>query len=100
MQRDLVRMLQIERATLSGVVTTLVSKGLIDQTPDSEDQRQRMLRITRSGTKLWKALPDPIGLILTVAFDGADPAELAIARRVLQAATQRLNEHISGGNPA
>jgi DNA-binding MarR family transcriptional regulator len=100
MQRDLVRMLQIERATLSGIVTTLVRKGLVDQTPDSEDQRQRMLRITRSGTKLWRELPDPIELITAVAFDGADPTELAIARRVLQTATQRLNEHISGGNQA
>jgi DNA-binding MarR family transcriptional regulator len=100
MQRDLVRMLQIERATLSGIVATLVRKGLVDQTPDSADQRQRMLRITRSGTKLWKELPDPTDVILAVAFDGADPAELAIARRVLQAATQRLNEHTSGGNQA
>ena len=100
MQRDLVRMLQIERATLSGIVTTLVRKGLVDQTPDSEDQRQRMLRITRSGTRLSKKLPDPTNLILAVAFDGTDPAELSIARRVLQAATQRLNEHISGGNQA
>jgi DNA-binding MarR family transcriptional regulator len=98
MQRDLVRMLQIERATLSGVVATLVRKGLVDQTPDSEDQRQRMLRITRSGQKLWKQLPDPTELILAIAFDGADLAELAIARRVLQAATHRLNQHISGGN--
>ena len=98
MQRDLVRMLQIERATLSGIVTTLVRKGLIDQAPDSIDQRQRMLRITRSGMKLWKELPDPTSLILAVAFDGADPAELAIARRVLKAATQRLNEYVAGGN--
>jgi DNA-binding MarR family transcriptional regulator len=100
MQRDLVRMLQIERATLSGIVATLVRKGLVDQTPDSDDQRQRMLRITRSGRKLWKELPDLTGLILAVAFDGVDPAELEIARRVLQAATQRLNEHILGGNQA
>jgi DNA-binding MarR family transcriptional regulator len=98
MQRDLVRMLQIERATLSGIVGTLVRKGLVDQTSDSADQRQRMLRITRSGRKLWKELPDPTKLILAVAFDGADPAELATARRVLKAATQRLNEHISEGN--
>src|SRR6202789_77878 len=48
MQRDLVRMLQIERATLSGIVTTLVRKGLVDQAPDSEDQRQRMLRLPLS----------------------------------------------------
>src|ERR1700748_3295927 len=69
MQRDLVRMLQIERATLSGIVATLVRKGLIDQAADSDDQRQRMLRITRLGTRLWKKLPDPIDLILSVAFD-------------------------------
>ncbi|MDE1178059.1 MAG: MarR family transcriptional regulator [Edaphobacter sp.] len=100
MQRDLVRMLQIERATLSGVVATLVRKGLVDQAPDSDDQRQRMLRITRAGRKLWKELPDPIELILTAAFDGADPAELAIARRVLQVATQRLNQHILKGDQA
>jgi len=98
MQRDLVLMLQIERATLSGVVTTLVRKGLVDQTPDTEDQRQRMLHLTRAGAKLWKELPDPINLILTVAFGDTDPAELAIARRVLQAATHRLNEHILEGN--
>jgi DNA-binding MarR family transcriptional regulator len=100
MQRDLVRTLQIERATLSGVVTTLVRKGLVEQTADSEDQRQRNLRLTRAGTKLWKELPNLTGLIRAVAFDGVDPAELEIARRVLRAATQRLNEHISGGNQA
>ena len=100
MQRDLVRILQIERATLSGIVATLVRKGLVDQTPDPEDQRQRLLRITRLGMKLWKRLPDPTDLVRAVAFDGADPAELAIARRVLAAATQRLNEHMSGENQA
>ncbi|MCU1296777.1 MAG: transcriptional regulator, MarR family [Acidobacteriaceae bacterium] len=61
-------------------------------------QRQRMLRITRSARSLGKSCPIPTDLILAVPFDGADPAELAMARRVLQAATQRLNEYISGGN--
>src|ERR1700734_322033 len=42
MQRDLVETLNIERATLSGIVTTLVRKGLVSQTPDADDQRQRM----------------------------------------------------------
>jgi DNA-binding MarR family transcriptional regulator len=93
MQRDLVRMLNIERATLSGVVATLVNKGLVSQVPDAEDQRQRMLRITRVGNKLWNALPDPIAQILAVAFEGADSAEMEIACRVLQTAAKRLNEH-------
>jgi DNA-binding MarR family transcriptional regulator len=95
MQRDLVRLLQIERATLSGVVATLVRKGFIDQMPDTEDQRQRMLRLTTSGKKLWKELPDPIMLIRSLSFDGINHEELATARRVLQAATERINNHIS-----
>jgi DNA-binding MarR family transcriptional regulator len=94
MQRDLGRMLQIERATLSGIVATLVRKGLIDQIPGSEDQRQRVLRLTGAGTKLWEELPDLLALIRAIAFDGSSAAELAIAVRVLQSATQRLNDHM------
>ena len=94
MQRDLGRMLQIERATLSGIVSTLVRKGLVEQTPDPADQRQRMLRITGSGLKLWDELPD-LALIEAVAFDGIDEADLATVVKVLQAATQRLNNHLS-----
>jgi DNA-binding MarR family transcriptional regulator len=59
MQRDLGHVLQIERATLSGIVATLVRKGLVDQVPGSADQRQRMLRITDTGTSLWKNCPIP-----------------------------------------
>jgi DNA-binding MarR family transcriptional regulator len=97
MQRDLGRTLQIERATLSGIVTTLVRKGLIDQMPGSEDQRQRVLRLTGAGMKLWEELPDPLALIRAIAFEGSDAAELATAVRVLQAATQRLSDHMSDG---
>jgi DNA-binding MarR family transcriptional regulator len=98
MQRDLGHMLHLERATLSGVVATLVRKGLVDQMPDSADQRQRVLRITAAGVKLWLGLPDPLALIRRIAYDGADEAELAIAIRVLQAATRRINNHMTEPN--
>ncbi len=94
MQRDLGRMIQIERATLSGIVSTLVRKDLVEQTLGPADQRQRMLRITASGLKLWDELPD-LALIEAVAFDGIDAAELATVVKVLQTATQRLNDHLS-----
>ena len=97
MQRDLVRMLQVERATLSGVVEPLVRKGFVNQAPDAVDQRQRMLRITAAGRKLWEELPDLATLILTVAFEGIDESELTTAAKVLQAATQRLNNHLQKG---
>jgi DNA-binding MarR family transcriptional regulator len=98
MQRDLGHMLQIERATLSGIVAALVRKGLVDQVPGSEDQRQRVLRITGAGMKLWEELPDPLAVIRAIAFEGSDAAELATALRVLQSATQRLNDHLAEGS--
>ena len=94
LQRDLGKLLQIEKATLSGVVSTLVWKGLIEQVPDVKDQRQRLLRLTASGKKLWRELPDPATLTLPVAFDGFSESELKTARRVLQGATERLNQHV------
>lgn len=96
MQRDLLRMLQVERATLSGIVTALVRKGLVEQVPDSTDQRQKRLQLTAAGSALWDDLPD-LKIIREVAFAGSDPAEIEITIRVLRRATERLNTHISKG---
>ena len=95
-QRDLTRMLEIERATLSGVISALVRKGLIDQTPDPGDQRQKVLQLTTAGRNLWATLPDPIGLIAAVAFDGVVEADIETTNRVLREATQRLNNYKNG----
>src|ERR1022692_766293 len=95
-QRDLTRMLDIERATLSAVISALVRKGLIDQMSDPDDQRQKVLQITTVGRNLWATLPDPIALIAAVAFDGVDGAEIETTNRVLRDATQRLNNYKKG----
>jgi DNA-binding MarR family transcriptional regulator len=100
MQRNMGQTLHIERATLSGIVATLVRKGLVDQIPDSVDQRQRVLRLTASGTKLWSELPDPIAVIGRISLAGIDDAELETTIRVLQTATQRINDHMSAVQPA
>jgi MarR family transcriptional regulator, lower aerobic nicotinate degradation pathway regulator len=89
MQRELLRMLHVERATLSAIVRTLVGKGLVEQVPDHIDQRQKLLRMTTAGTKLWSELPN-LALIHKVAFNGIDDADIATAVKVLQLATERL----------
>ena len=89
-QRDLTRTLKVERATLSVVISALVRKDLIEQTPDPGDQRQKVLHMTTAGRDLWSSVPDPIALITAVAFEGVDDAEIATTRRVLSGATQRL----------
>lgn len=93
MQRDLVKALQVERATLSAVISVLVRKGLVEQVPDRVDQRQKLLRMTTAGTKLWNKLPD-LTVIHDVAFNGMDDAAVAAAIQVLQTATERLENFI------
>lgn len=96
MQRDLVRLLEIERATMTGIVATLVRKGFVEQEPDRVDQRQKRLRMTAAGAKLWGELPD-FSFIRSVAFDGIDAAEIATAVKVLQTATERLETLLEKG---
>lgn len=96
MQRDLVRMLEIERATMTGIVAALVRKGLVEQEADQADHRQKLVRMTAAGAKLWSELPD-LGFIRSAAFDGVDAADIAIAVKVLQIATQRLEALLQKG---
>jgi DNA-binding MarR family transcriptional regulator len=96
-QRDFPALLQIEKPTLSEVVRALVRKGFVDQVPDAEDQRQRVLALTDTGRAVWNRLPDPIARILEIAFAGVDAATLETVTRVLRTATERLNTHIEEG---
>ncbi|BAK67427.1 putative MarR family transcriptional regulator [Sphingobium sp. SYK-6] len=96
-QRDLGRLLEIERATMSGIVATLVRKGLVEQVPDQADQRQKLLRLTDAGAKLWTTLPD-LSFIRAVAFGGMDEADIETAIGVLRTATERLESLLEKGN--
>lgn len=97
-QRDLVRILEVERATLTGVVAALVRKGLVKQKPDATDQRQKVLTVTPAGAALWRELPDPIALILQTAFDCVPQADIDTTARVLREATARLTSLSPKGN--
>jgi DNA-binding MarR family transcriptional regulator len=90
-QRDLVEFLHIERATMSGVVATLLRKKLVEQTTDPADQRRKLLRLTAAGKRLWDELPD-LSFVRKTAFGWVGDADRATAIRVLQTATARLDE--------
>ena len=94
MQRDLGRLLQIERSTLTVIVGSLVRKGWIEQSADEKDQRRKLLRMTPSGSELWDQLPELSAVINQTAFDGISDADMAAAVRVLRLATERLDAFI------
>lgn len=96
-QRNLLGLLQVEKATLSGIVSALVRKGFVEQATDPADQRQKLLSVTPAGLALWTRLPDPIDLILTTAFEGIAEDDLATVTRVLSIGTERLNSLLNKG---
>ncbi len=96
-QRDIQKLLQVERPTMSDVVEALVRKGFVDQVIDAKDKRQRVLSLTDVGRTLWANLPDPIALGRTVAFEGFDDVALQMVAQVLQTATERLNGYMGEG---
>ena len=95
-QRDLVRILGIERASMSGIVATLLRKGFVAQVPDDKDQRQKSLRLTEAGARLWRELPD-LTFIRKIAFDGIEESDIAATVRVLRSATERLEAFAGKG---
>jgi len=94
-QRDLVDMLQVERATLSAVVGTLAVKNLVEQVRDTVDLRQKLLRLTPAGENLWDELPD-LSFIHDTAFGGVSQSDAEIVVRVLRTATERLVRRSEG----
>ncbi|MCB1422780.1 MAG: MarR family transcriptional regulator [Nitratireductor sp.] len=97
-QRDFLKLLHIEKPTLSAVVSTLVRKGLVEQKTDPEDHRQKLLSITPAGRALWETLPNPIDIIRKTAFEGIAEEDLATVVRVLSTGTERLNGLLGKGN--
>jgi MarR family transcriptional regulator, lower aerobic nicotinate degradation pathway regulator len=94
-QRDLVRRLAIERATLSVVVANLVRKGLLEQVRGEADQRRKLVRLTDAGKALWERLPD-LDFIHQVAFGSEADEMLAATAGVLQRATERMADYGKG----
>ncbi|MBJ7537120.1 MarR family winged helix-turn-helix transcriptional regulator [Marinomonas transparens] len=97
LQREFPQILQIERPALSDVIAALVRKGFVTQEADASDRRQRLLSLTKAGEELWAELPDPISMILNIAFEGVDESTLETVITVLRTATERLNNHVFQG---
>jgi DNA-binding MarR family transcriptional regulator len=98
-QRELGRVIDVERAALSGIVSTLVRKGFVEQVISAADQRQRELSLTPSGRELLDGLPDPFAQVREVALAGIDPAEIDAAIRVLERAIAHVQAHEFGRSP-
>lgn len=89
-QRRLQDVLQVESATLTNLMATLVKKELVKQSIDPSNKRHKLAQLTVKGEALWAEMPDPLQQVRSRSLQGIDAADIAVARDVLRAAVNNL----------
>ena len=62
-QKDLQHTMQVEPATLTGIVDVLVAKGWLERSENADDKRCRTLQLTETGLALLDRVPDPYEIV-------------------------------------
>ena len=79
----------MDKVKVSRAAASLVARGLLRQTPDPEDGRGRLLRLTRKGTAIYTGVASTAHNIDETLAGGLTRTEL----NVLHKALGKLSEH-------
>jgi DNA-binding MarR family transcriptional regulator len=91
-QKDLQHSMQVESATLTGIVDVLVAKGWIERLENPEDKRCRVLRLTPGGRDLMAEIPDPYEIVEARMLGGVPDRSRAQAQKVLETMIRNLED--------
>jgi len=83
-QKDLVQALQVEPATLTGVIDALSAKGWLQRLDSDSDKRCRVLRLSPAGEELLARIPDPYESVERHMLAGVTPQERELVERTLE----------------
>ena len=83
-QIELADMLDIEPITLSRIVDRLEEAGLVERVADPADRRAWRLHVTAKAQPLIEKLRAVADEMISEAFAGIDPKDIAITRDVLR----------------
>lgn len=72
----------LEGASLVRLLDDLQKAGLITRTPDPDDRRANLLRLTRKGRTIVGMLEQELDIFRMEKLGGADPADIEAAMRV------------------
>lgn len=89
-QIELADMLEIEPITLSRIVDRLEEARLVERRPDPSDRRAWRLHVTALAQPLIAKLRGIADEMIGEAFDGIDPKDVEITRRVLARARENV----------
>ena len=91
-QRDLQSILQVEPATLSGVVDALVTKGWLERLENPEDKRGRVLKLTPLGEQRYATIPNPVAAVERTMLEGVSAEDRAVVEQALQRMIENLEQ--------
>jgi DNA-binding MarR family transcriptional regulator len=91
-QKDLQLSMQVESATLTGIIDVLAAKGWVERLESPEDKRCRVLRLTPAGDKLMASIADPYELVETSMLGDIPGRDRTQARRVLESMIRNLED--------
>lgn len=66
---NLAALLMVSRQNLTGVLSRLESRGLIERIADPQDNRSRLIKLTPAGWNRWNAMQDDIAEFYKVMMD-------------------------------
>jgi DNA-binding MarR family transcriptional regulator len=79
---ELATSMQVEPATLSGLVDTLESKGLVTRVEQAEDKRRKDVQLTEAGHRLVSTIPPPGPTMERALRNEVDPGDVHILKAV------------------
>jgi DNA-binding MarR family transcriptional regulator len=91
-QKELQQAMQVEPATLTGIVDVLVAKGWLERSDSAEDKRCRVLRLAPGGRALLGAVADPYESVETRMLRGMSAADRARAGALLETMIRNLED--------
>ena len=88
-QRELLEILKVEPATLSGLVDTLESKGFVKRTL-ALDKRSKKLKLSPAGQKAITNIPHPGVLIETTMMKGIRTSDKKLFKQIINRVIENL----------
>jgi len=88
--KQLLEKLQVEGATLSGIVDTLEAKGLVERVEHPEDKRRRNIVLTKAGRQLLEEIPAPAPHIQARMLQGLEARDVERFQAIVDQMIQNL----------
>lgn len=79
---ELAAKLQVEPATMSGLVDTLEAKGLVKRSERADDKRRKYVQLTPAGKRLVTTIPPPGPVMERALRNGIDAEEVNTMKAV------------------